>query len=81
MIKELPTEIQFQFFSILFQSTHTLDEINDYLIDPSWFENTPGKSSQGFSPMWYVLTLLLHRFAIDINEKSDFILFTTSVYA
>ncbi|GME72333.1 unnamed protein product [Ambrosiozyma monospora] len=35
VIKSLPTEIQFQIFSILFQTAHNVNEIID-LIDSSW---------------------------------------------
>ncbi|GME78527.1 unnamed protein product [Ambrosiozyma monospora] len=59
VVKSLPTEIQFQIFSILFRTTHSVIEIVD-LMDPNWFEENPSNSSHD-SPMWYLLRILFQR--------------------
>ncbi|GMG19060.1 unnamed protein product [Ambrosiozyma monospora] len=65
LIKSLPTEIQFQIFSILFQRTHSIIEIND-LIDPSWFEKSPSNAPHA-SQMWYLLGLLFRGIVVDLR--------------
>ncbi|GME81835.1 unnamed protein product [Ambrosiozyma monospora] len=71
MIRELPIEIQFQIFAILFQSTHTPVEITD-LIHPSWFEKGSEVSHES-SPMWYTLRLMFLRIVIKIDDQYIFI--------
>ncbi|GMG54832.1 unnamed protein product [Ambrosiozyma monospora] len=66
VIKELPTDNQYQIFCNLFRSTHKNVELLEF-IDPIWSEKTHTKSSSD-SHMRHLIGLLFQRTIIKCND-------------